>query len=120
MCPNCGKENELPQFPQPGVLIRCGYCGQEFSANASQSAAAETENTPQDIAKDLAQTYFSDIPDAAFAKDRADGSGKVWSSEEEEISDAERKRQQQRLYQFAQELAEKKGTARGRAGEYFC
>ncbi len=123
MCPNCGKENELSQAPQAGSLIRCGQCGKMFSAAASREAQrlapkesvpnkAETvrpEATaePGEIAKDLAQSYFSDIPDGAFAKDGADSSEKVWSAEEE-ISEEEKRLQQQRLFQFAQESAEKK------------
>ena len=112
-CPNCEKENELSGLPQSGALIRCAHCGQEFSAHVSQTAADETAS--QDIAKDLAQAYFSDIPEGAFAKHSAQesggqakasgASGKLWNSEGEVISDDERQQQRQRLLQYAQESA---------------
>lgn len=133
-CPNCGNENELSQPPRTGSLIRCGHCDRLFSVADSQDARQEGQHPapeaaalngtetvqpehnaePEEIAKDLAQAYFSDIPEGPFAKDGADGSGKVWSSEEEDISDEERRRQQQRLFQFAQESAVKKKKGQGK------
>ena len=119
-CPLCGEEYQMKQIPQEYKTVRCGKCGQVFSiadlpsgamakqmgnpaapvgSPAEAQGRTEEENAPRptvqnpdDISREMAQRYFSDIPGGP--SESAGEAEKAWASEDDVPEEVKRQQRE--------------------------